>query len=295
MSFLGLYPGVASRLAGVVGFTFAFQSVFAAYSVPNKTDKFYDLAGSLGFISTTLLSLYYPALRSLVSGPRIPFKPFDFASHHPRQLIVSALYLLWAGRLGTFLFQRVLKHGKDSRFDDLKTDPKKFSAMWFGQALWITLVSLPAVLINVLPPAAQPALGLKDLIGVGIWAAGFGFEIIADREKSAWRAAKDDKKHSEKFISSGAWSLSRHPNYLGEVVLQAGPPLLAFAAVPYPARTLTLLSPLFTYALLRYASGVPPLEASAEKKWGSDPEWRKYTEKTSVLFPWPGGAGKGKL
>ena len=84
-------------------------------------------------------------------------------------------------------------------------------------------------------------------------------------------------------------------SYLGEVVLQAGPPLLAFAAVPYPARTLTLLSPLFTYALLRYASGVPPLEASAEKKWGSDPEWRKYTEKTSVLFPWPGGAGKGKL
>jgi hypothetical protein len=160
---------------------FAFQTAFAAYSVPNKTDRFYDLAGSLGFISTTLVSLvsaklaryshgavlllcrrpqfygampmgngadmqYYPAFRSLfTSGPRVPFQPLNFAAHHPRQLLVSALYLLWAGRLGSFLFQvsamyvvlrqahaqRVLKHGKDSRFDDLKTDPKKFSGMWW--------------------------------------------------------------------------------------------------------------------------------------------------------------------
>ena len=163
-------------------------------------------------------------------------------------MIVTGMYLLWAGRLGSFLWARINKQGKDSRFDDLKTDPKKFSGMWFGQALWITLVSLPVVLVNLSP--ARVGLGIQDLVGVALWAGGFGLEIVADRgesslslystlsillveyafrafgspdlenqvqeeklisEKSKWRQDKQDKKHNEKFISSGVWSLSRHP------------------------------------------------------------------------------------
>jgi len=292
--FLGLHPSTASRLVHVVGFTFAVQAAFAAYAVPNKTEKYYDLAGSLGFISTTLLSFYYPSVRSyLTSGPKIPF---TLSGRHPRELIVSAMYLLWAGRLGSFLVQRIHKHGKDSRFDDIKTKPLVFSAAWAGQATWITLVSLPAVLINILPRSSLPPLGLSAFAGIGIWAAGFGLEIVADQEKSVWRKAKDEKKHEEKFISSGVWAWSRHPNYLGEIVLQAGPPLLALPCLPSTTlKGLVFLSPLFTYALLRFASGVPLLEASAEKKWGDDPNWRKYTDNVSMLVPWPANAGKGKL
>lgn len=291
--FLGLHAGTTSRLAGVIGFTYAFQTAFAAYAVPNQTEKYYDLAGSLGFISSTLLSLYYPAIRSLFtsSGPRVPFS----APHHPRQLLVSALYLLWAGRLGSFLVQRIQKHGKDSRFDEIKTKPLVFSFAWLGQATWITCVSLPVVLINTLPRAAQPALGLRDLLAVGVWASGFGLEIVADRQKSAWRTGKDEKKHEEKFISSGVWGFSRHPNYLGEVMLQVGPPILALPSLPPTAlRSLVFISPVFSYFLLRYASGVPPLEQSAEKKWGGTNEWRRYADAVSVLVPWPGGLGKGK-
>ena len=84
-------------------------------------------------------------------------------------------------------------------------------------------------------------------------------------------------------------------SYLGEVILQAGPPLLAYASVVSPARSLALISPLFTYALLRYASGVPILEKTAEKKWGKEEEWRRYTKEVSMFFPFPGGLGKGKL
>ncbi|WWC68877.1 uncharacterized protein I206_102813 [Kwoniella pini CBS 10737] len=294
MVFLGLHPAVTSRLAGVLGFTFAYQTAFALYSVPNKTEKFYDLAGSTGFITSTLLSLYYPTVKSWVT--KSPTIPFTLSGHHPRQLLVSAMMLIWAGRLGYYLFGRIAKHGSDSRFDDLKTKPAIFSGMWFGQALWITLVGLPAYLVNSVPAAAHPALGIKDFIGLGIWLAGLGFEVLADSEKSQWRKEKDEKKHEEKFISSGLWSLSRHPNYLGEVILQNGPPLLAFTTpLPPTVKYLCFVSPIFSYFLLRYASGVPPLEESAEKRFGDDAAWKKYRDETSMFVPLPFGLGKGKI
>ncbi|GFZ42949.1 hypothetical protein JCM24511_00667 [Saitozyma sp. JCM 24511] len=313
---------------------FAFQAAFAAYSVPAKTDRFYDFAGSLGFISSTILSLYYPAIRSSLRGIPVKWNLDTLVrAHHPRQLLGTAMVVIWAGRLGSFLFQRVLKAGHDSRFDEIKTQPSRFAVFWFsscdsfalthdlpniflffiflffislffiflffiflfGQATWITLVSLPVLLLNSIPASAHPALGLKDLLAVGLWAGGLGLEVVADRQKSSWRQAKNEKKHEEKFISSGVWSLSRHPNYLGEIILQTGPSLLSLPSLPGPTVPLALLSPLFTYLLLRYASGVPPLEKSAEKKWGEDPAWRKYTNDTAVLVPWPFGKGRGKM
>ncbi|ORX36474.1 hypothetical protein BD324DRAFT_602249 [Kockovaella imperatae] len=294
MTFLGLHPGTVSRLGGVVGFAFGFQALFAAHAIPNKTEKYFDLAGSLGFITTALFSFYYPTVRTAYSAGRLSLATFHPRSHHPRQILITALYLLWAGRLGSFLFQRIKKSGKDSRFDEIKQSPAAFSGAWLGQAAWVSAVTLPAILVNLLP-AAQPALGIRDLIGAGIWMSGIGFEIIADRQKSAWRQDKNDKKHDEQFISSGLWSLSRHPNYVGEAFLQAGPPLMALTVLPpTPGRYLVWVSPIFTYLLLRYGSGVPPLEKSGEKKWGKDPAYRKYVEDTSVMFPWPGGLGKGK-
>ncbi|ORY27628.1 hypothetical protein BCR39DRAFT_537492 [Naematelia encephala] len=310
MSLLGLHGATASRLAGIVGFTYAFQTAWAAYAVPNKTEKYYDLAGSLGFISTTLLSLYYPAVRSLLSSnaPKIAFGEITKNINH-RQAIINFMYIYWAGRLGTFLIQRIRKHGKDSRFDEIKQNPLIFSGAWLGQATWITLVSLPAVLVNTLPRSALPpirlnnildpsviksSLGWRGILGLTLWTAGLGIETLADREKSAWRKDKDDKKHDEQFISSGLWGYSRHPNYLGEIILQTGPPLLALASIPAgsPLNYAVWLSPVFTYALLRYASGVPPLEQSAEKKWGDDVAWKKYRDTVGVLIP---GIGTGRV
>jgi steroid 5-alpha reductase family enzyme len=80
-------------------------------------------------------------------------------------------------------------------------------------------------------------------------------------------------------------------SYLGEIILQFGPPLIASTVVPGAWKYGVFVSPAFTYLLLRYASGVPPLEKSAEKKYGKEPEWRKYTDNTGVLIP---GIGKGK-
>jgi len=227
--------------------------------------QFYDATGSLTFIACTGLSLYYPFLRR---GLPLP-SPLSFA---PRQLLATAGVSLWAARLGSFLYQRIKRSGSDSRFDEIKHSPPKFAGAWFAQGVWISLTALPVFAINAIPAAAHPALGLRDLAAVAVWVAAFVGEVVADRQKSAWRADKEAKKHDEHFISSGLWAYSRHPNYVGEVGLWAAQFLLAFGVlaktggvgglVPGWLKWAALASPLAEYLLIRYVSGVPLLEVS---------------------------------
>lgn len=67
-------------------------------------------------------------------------------------------------------------------------------------------------IVNSIPK--QPRLGALDALGFTIWAAMLYLESTADSQKSAWRKDKNEKKHDEKFISSGLWAYSRHPNYV---------------------------------------------------------------------------------
>ena len=84
----------------------------------------------------------------------------------------------------------------------------------------MSLVALPVFALNSIPAGLHPALNWKDFVGVGVWVAGFATEVIADRQKSQWRKEKDDKKHSEEWISRGLWAKSRHPNYFGSMSLR---------------------------------------------------------------------------
>ena len=174
------------------------------------------------------------------------------------------------------------------------------------QATWITLTALPVWLVNTTPRHLQPGLRPLDFLGLAIWAAGMGLEVIADREKSAWRQAKSEGKHDEQFISSGTWSISRHPNYFGEVSLWTGQYILSLSALSAAASTtgavvsstpwypswITLAaaaSPALEYCLIRYISGVPMLEKSIDKKLGDDPKWKEYKRKTPAFAPFVGG------
>ncbi|CEL62897.1 hypothetical protein RSOLAG1IB_12596 [Rhizoctonia solani AG-1 IB] len=256
------------------------------------------------------MSLYYPALRDKfwykVPGAAIP----PLTSFAPRQLLLTGCLCLWAGRLGSFLAQRAWKAGGDSRFDEIKKQPGKFAGFWFGQALWVSIVGLPVYLGNILPAAKQAPIGKFDMLGLSVFAASLAFEdslqvsifnashshplqVIADRQKSDWRARKNAKLHDEKFITSGLWSISRHPNYVGEVGLQTGIWLLSTTALSSPllpkyAPLAAAISPFFTWLLLRKGSGVPPLEAQAQKKFGGDPKWQEYKRTVPVFFPWGG-------
>jgi steroid 5-alpha reductase family enzyme len=224
-----------------------------------QTEKYYDLTGSLTFVLAMLLGV---AAVGVLDA---------------RSLLLSGLVIIWAARLGSFLFQRIQQDGHDSRFDKIKPNPVLFLRTWSLQGLWV-LVTAGAALAAIANPAAAP-LGVVELIGVALWLFGFGVEVIADRQKRLFRSQGGDGT----FITSGLWSRSRHPNYLGEIVLWAGVALIALPALE-EWQYLSLVSPVFVYILLTRISGIPLLERKADRRWGDDPEYQRYKESTPVLL-----------
>ncbi|KAM0786977.1 hypothetical protein ACM66B_002395 [Microbotryomycetes sp. NB124-2] len=298
-----------STLKWTIGTAFGIQAVAGAGAIALETEKFYDLTGSLTFLSCTFISLFHQPLRKLnpvVVGSSSPWSTLlqhpisTFQSLlqqkliHPRQLVMSTFVILWSTRLGLFLADRAFKRG-DSRFDEIKKSPTKFAGAWFMQGMWVSLTALPVFAVNAVPAALQPRLGLRDFVAAGLWVTAFAYEVVADRQKSQWRAKKDNKEHDEKFISSGLWAQSRHPNYVGEVSLWAAQylgstttltsSLIAGPVLPKWMWIAAATSPILEYGLIRYISGVPMLEESGDKKYGSDPKWQEYKKNVPVFWP----------
>jgi len=225
-----------------------------------QTEKFYDLTGSLSYISVVFVAV-------LMSGHT-----------DSRSLLLAALIIIWALRLGSFLFLRILADGSDSRFDKIKPRPISFLATWSLQGLWVSMTAgcaLAAITTDTVKP-----LTLLDLIGIVLWLLGFALEVIADRQKRRFRQLHG----SGQFITTGLWSRSRHPNYLGEIMLWLGVALLAAPALQ-GWQWVTAISPLFVYLLLTRVSGIPLLERKSDQKWGDDPQYLAYEAKVPVLVP----------
>jgi len=242
---------------------YAIQWVAFVPSYLAQTEHYYDLTGSLTYLTLVATSLV------LAPAP------------DARAVLVAVLVATWALRLGSFLFRRIRRDGSDGRFDRIKPDPLRFGMAWTLQGLWVflTLAAGLAVLTSEQP---RP-LGAFALLGALVWAAGFAVEVTADRQKAAFRS---DPANDGRFIDAGLWAWSRHPNYFGEIVLWCG---VAIVALPVLEgwRWVVLVSPLFVYVLLSRISGVPLLEARSERRWGDDPAYRAYAEQTPVLWPRP--------
>ncbi|HEY4976343.1 MAG TPA: DUF1295 domain-containing protein, partial [Gaiellaceae bacterium] len=99
-------------------------------------------------------------------------------------------------------------------------------------------------------------------------------------------AFKGREANRGRFVSSGLWRYSRHPNYFGEMLVWWG---LFLYAVPFldGAAFFVALGPVFLTLLLLFVSGIPLLEKSAEAKYGADLAYREYKRKTSILLPLP--------
>ena len=231
-----------------------------------KTEKFYDITGTLAYLITLYLA---SVLTSYSSG----------ASLEPRTFIIIGMVSFWALRLGIFLFIRVLKVGEDRRFREAKKSFSKYLVWWTMSALWVFLTTANALtlIVNNKKLVNQPIFYL----GLLIWFIGILFEIIADEQKRRFRL---NEKNRGKYISSGLWSISRHPNYFGEIILWIG---IAIISLPTLSgfQYVTLISPLFIYLLLTRISGVNLLEESSDKKWGDLPEYERYKKETPVLVP----------
>ena len=226
-----------------------------------ETERFYDLTGSITYIAVTLAAI------SAATAPS------------GAQWLIAIMIFLWAGRLGSFLFRRIHAAGGDQRFDHIKMSSSRFFVAWTLQGAWVVMTSCAA--LTAMLSAEQAAVGAIYVIGAVMWLAGFAIEVIADQQKSRFRA---DPANDGRFINVGLWARSRHPNYFGEILLWAG---IAVMAIPYLSGTqwVVMLSPLFVYALLTRISGIPTLVRRGLELWGDDPAYQAYVANTPRLLP----------
>lgn len=226
------------------------------------TEHYFDLTGSATYLAVTALALF--------AGNG------DMRAH-----VIAVLVAVWALRLGSFLFVRVKQDGSDGRFDELKFSFPRFLMTWTIQGLWVFL-TLAAALAAMTVATSVP-MGTLAWVGVVVWVVGFGIETTADAQK---RAFKRDPANAGRFITTGIWAWSRHPNYFGEITLWVGIALIA-AETLSGWRWVTMISPVFVFVLLNFISGVPLLESRGKKRWGADPEYQAYKARTPVLVPRP--------
>lgn len=240
----------------------AVNGAFFAFAAARRTDVVTDLSYSLTFALLAVVLLLTGAAE-------------------PVQLVASLLVVVWAVRLGTYLFRRIMRMKVDHRFDGMRDEPLRFARFWLLQAITVAVVMLPVSYL--LDQENPPGLGVWSVVGAAVWLVGLLVEAIADAQKSAFRAKEEN---SGRFIASGLWRYSRHPNYFGEMLVWWG---LFLYAVPvlHGAAFAVVIGPVFITLLLLFVSGIPPLERSADEKYGDDPVYREYKRRTSILVPLP--------
>ena len=227
-----------------------------------KTEKFFDLTGSLTYISIMVYVVYTKNNLQEQLG----------------SIILASLVILWAVRLGSFLFLRIKKAGEDKRFREIKTSFARFFLLWTISGMWVSFCSMCALTAI----ASNDGVVVNNIFYIGLvtFIIGLSIEIIADSQKTKFRK---DPKNKDKFINEGLWAKSRHPNYVGEITLWAGVAIMSFSSLE-GSQYISLISPIFTYLLLVYVSGVPQLTASGQKKWGQLESYQDYIKNTPKLI-----------
>ena len=245
-------------VCGLIGFGLHWTIFLPSFAF--KTEHYFDLTGSISYIITVIAAI--------LLNPKLDL----------RDLIICLMIVVWALRLGSFLFLRVKKDGKDTRFDIIKTKFLWFLMTWTLGGLWV-LATMAAGLAAITSSTSLP-LGPIAFLGIAIWVFGMVVEVTADKQKSLFKRMPVNQG---RFITTGLWAWSRHPNYFGEITLWLG---LSLVALPVLSgwQLATMVSPVFVYLLLTRVSGIPLLEALAEKRWGTDPDFIAYRDGTPALM-----------
>ena len=233
-----------------------------------QADTYYDTVGAATYLSVLALACY--SAHTALGGLDL------------RAIVIAAMVAVWCIRLGSFLFRRIhAMGGADSRFVKIKVNPARFLVAWTLQALWVILTASAAV--AVITSANPQPIGVFFYAGAAIWVIGMAFEVIADGQKRDFKA---DPANAGKFINTGLWRWSRHPNYFGEITLWTG---ILVMAIPVLSGLswLVVISPIFVFVLLTRISGVNLQTAQAKARWGDDPAYQAYLAGTPTLFPRP--------
>lgn len=230
----------------------------------NKTDKLTDISYALTFIG---IVIYNTITATKLDSVRI---------------LVNSIIVIWAIRLGAYLLIRINFMGRDKRFDGMREYFWKFIRFWLLQAITVWVVMLPSVLLS----SATGNTKISSMVILGLLISAFGILIEALADKQKFEFIKNPA-NKNKWIDSGLWAYSRHPNYFGEILMWLGVYLSVAHWIDSPEVYIALASPLFITSMLLFISGIPLLEKAADKKWGSDKNYLHYKKSTSVLIPLP--------
>lgn len=246
--------------------TVSMQLFFFAIANFFKFDKVTDFAGGSNFVVLAVLTF-------CLAG-----------TYFARQILVTAFVVCWGLRLSGFLLFRILKLGRDDRFDDKRENCCRFFVFWIFQMIWVFVVSLPVIFMNSTKLTAVDSFpSAWDIIGSVLFVIGLTCETVADFQKFNF---KEDSANRGKWCNVGLWKYSRHPNYFGEICLWIGIWIIGIS-VYKDVEWVSILSPMFTMAILLFLSGLPLLEKSADEKYGTDSNYKEYKRSVSPLIPLP--------
>ena len=227
-----------------------------------KTDRLTDISYSITFVALAIFGYEQSARTSF-------------------HALIMFLVLIWAIRLGGFLFIRINKIGKDVRFDGMRDKFIPFLRFWLLQGTSVFVIMLAALLGYA---QRSPRISLLSWIGAIIFVTGLLIEAIADAQKFRFKTSSN---HKGQWIDIGIWRASRHPNYLGEMMVWLGLYIVVAPSLGASGRLFGLLSPAYIIALLLFISGIPLLEKSARKKWGDQAAYAQYEAEVPLLIPRP--------
>lgn len=259
----GRQIGGMSIFALCIAIAFAIQWVAFVPAYVRQSEHFFDLTGSLTFVSLTLIGFV------AASAPDL------------RSVLIGAATLIWSVRLGIFLSARIRARGFDRRFASIKPNLGLFLMTWTLQGLWVSLTYAPG--LAAMTSMKQSGADVWLVLGGLLWLLGFGVELVADEQKRRFRADPDNEN---RFIQTGLWAWCQHPNYFGEILLWTGVAVMAYPALQGWQHAM-LVSPIFVWLLLTRISGTRLLDASATKSWGEDSDYQDYVARTPKLIPRP--------
>jgi steroid 5-alpha reductase family enzyme len=239
----------------------AIQAAFFAFAATLRTDKVTDLSYGLTFIVLAWL-----LARS-------------HAQAGPPGVVLALMVTAWGLRLSSYLLYRIIRIGRDARFDGVRERFWPFLRFWFFQGVAVWAIMLPVTLWF-----GRPGPWTWDkAVAVAVWATGLVIETAADIQKFRFKQRAHGKA---RWVDTGLWQYSRHPNYFGEMLCWWGTFLFAARDLG-PWVALGAVGPVTVTIVLLYVTGVPTLERSANEKWASDPAYQAYRERTRLLVPWP--------
>lgn len=251
-------------VAGLV-LSFSIQLVFFLMAAIKKTDVVTDLSYGLSFVAIA----WWLAIK--------------FAPLGPVAVTLVAMITVWGLRLAGYLFMRILIIKQDKRFNGVRENFFRFGLFWLLQAISVWIILLPS-LVGI---STQMATSFMPIhwVGLAVWALGLWLETTADWQKFNFKLIPTN---AERFIDTGVWKYSRHPNYFGEMLCWWG--IFAMITPELQGRSwLSIIGPLFITYLLLFVSGIPTLEKSYAVRYAKDRAYQDYKRRTSLLIPLPPG------